>query len=85
MRAALETLALRHAMPRMTPPDVLRAAEAMDACAGQAELAGLEAAHRWFHQEITMPCGMPRLLATIADLDRASESHLCATWTSLGW
>jgi DNA-binding GntR family transcriptional regulator len=85
MRATLETLALRHAMPRMTQPDIQRAAEALDASAGRVELAALEGANRRFHQAITTPCGMPRLLATIADLHCASERHLYATWASLGW
>ncbi len=85
MRATLEALALRHAMTRMAPEDIAHAAEAMETGSRQTELSGLEDANRRFHQAIMTPCGMHRLLATIADLHRASARHLFATWQSLGW
>ena len=85
MRAELETLALRHAMARIGPEDIARASAAIEDGTRQTELEGLEAANRRFHETITVPCGMPRLLATIGDLHRASARHLFATWQSLGW
>lgn len=85
MRAALEALALRHALPKLQPSDIERAREALEACAGQTDVAIWEAANRRFHDAITTPCALPRLLAAIADLHRVSARHLFATWQGLDW
>lgn len=83
MRAALEALALRHAMRKLQSSDIERAREALQACVGQSEVAVWEAANRRFHDALTTPCELPRLLAAISDLHRVSARHLFATWQSL--
>jgi DNA-binding GntR family transcriptional regulator len=85
MRAALEVVALRHAIPKMSGADIAQAHVALEKCVGKTEVADWEAANRGFHETITAPCGMPRLNAAIADLHRVSARHLFATWQSLDW
>jgi DNA-binding GntR family transcriptional regulator len=85
IRAALEVLALRHALPKLLPADLARAHAALESCVGRSEVADWEAANRRFHEAITSPCGLPRLIASIADLHSASARHLFATWQTLGW
>ena len=85
MRAALEALALRHAAPKLGAEAAAGARRAIAEEAAAADVAELEAANRRFHQAITAPCAMPRLLDAIADLQRASARHLFATWRRLDW
>ena len=86
MRAALEALALRHALPRLTAGDVATARSALNAEARSGDdLPALEEANRRFHAGLVAPCGMPRLIAAIADLHRASARHLFAAWRDLAW
>lgn len=85
MRAALEVLALRHAIPKFQASDLERARKAMESGINQSDVAIWEATNRSFHEALTAPCGLPRLLATIADLHRASARHMFATWQSLDW
>ena len=85
MRAALEALALRHAMRKLQPSDIERAREALQACVGQSDVTVWEVANRRFHDALTAPCALPRLLAAISDLHRVSARHLFATWQSLDW
>ncbi|HEV2676373.1 MAG TPA: GntR family transcriptional regulator [Aliidongia sp.] len=85
IRAALEALALRHALPKFQPADIARARSAMESCIGKVEIVEWEVANRRFHEAITLPCGLPRLSASIADLHSASARHLFATWQTLGW
>lgn len=81
MRVSLETLALSHAIPRLTAGD-LRAAEAARIdCDAAEDMAEWELKNRAFHRTIlTPPCAMPRLLATIDDLHIASARHFHAHW-----
>lgn len=85
MRAALEPLALRHAIAAMTP-EALAAAEAalLEGEASQ-DLAVWDAANRRFHLELVAPCGLSRLLATLADLHSAASRSLIATWRNRDW
>lgn len=86
MRAALEALALRHALPKLAPADVAAARLALQEgikCAD--DLPALEEANRRFHCALIAPCAMPRLATAIADLHQASARHLFATWRELGW
>lgn len=85
MRAALESLALRHAIPRMST-------EALDASRALAR--GYTAAtsvaeqittNQQFHWSLVAPCAMPRLLNSIADLHRASSRQLHAACRLLDW
>jgi DNA-binding GntR family transcriptional regulator len=83
MRASLEVLALRHAMPRIVLADLAAARSTLEVSARTHDVNELEAANRAFHLALTSPCRMPRLLASIADLQQASARHLFATWRIL--
>jgi DNA-binding GntR family transcriptional regulator len=85
MRAALEVLALREALPRITPDDLAEAARAIEATEASREPTVWEEANRRFHRALTAPCRMPRLLATIDDLHRVSTRYFYATWKGLDW
>ncbi|MCF4126864.1 GntR family transcriptional regulator [Methylobacterium sp. SyP6R] len=81
MRAALEVLALRHAAPHLTPAILDRAEDATragDRAGGDVQ--AWEEANRSFHRLILAPCGMPRLLRAIDDLQAASARFLFAGW-----
>lgn len=82
MRAALEVLALRHAVPNLTPAILNKAEEAIKAGDNSRDVRSWEDANRTFHRLILEPCGMPRLLGTIDDLHAASAQFLFATWRS---
>ncbi len=82
MRAALEVLALRHAVPNMTPAILERAAAATTAADAATDVRAWEAANRAFHRLILEPCAMPRLLAAIDDLHAASARFLFSAWQS---
>ncbi len=80
MRAALEVLALRHAAPHLTQA-ILSAAEAATQAGDKAaDVQTWEEANRAFHRLILAPCGMPRLLKAIDDLQMASARLLFSGW-----
>jgi DNA-binding GntR family transcriptional regulator len=85
MRAALETLALRYALPRLTETDISAAAAAQAAGATSTDIAVWEAANRRFHRALTAPCALPRLMANIDDLHQVGARFLFATWKELEW
>jgi len=85
MRAALEGLALHHALPHMAAADVDAARDALTEGESSDEIADWEAANRRFHLALIAPCGMPRLIAAITDLHRADARFLFATWQQLNW
>ena len=85
MRAALEALALKHAMPNMTVADLATARELALDMACDDDIAALEATNRRFHETLIRPCAMPRLLASIADLHQASARHLFYTLRQLDY
>jgi len=85
MRAALEGLALHHALPHMSAADVGAARDALTEGESSEEIADWEAANRRFHLALIVPCGMARLIAAIADLHRADARFLFATWQQLDW
>lgn len=82
MRAALEVLALRHAMPHLTRAILDAAEEANDRGEKASDIRAWEDANRTFHTLLLAPCGMPRLLATIDDLHLASARFLFTAWRS---
>ncbi|KFL27475.1 GntR family transcriptional regulator [Paradevosia shaoguanensis] len=82
MRAALESLALRHAAPRLTPAILDAAEQATLAGDRSRDVRSWEEANRTFHRTIVTPCNMPRLLAAIDDLHAMSARFLFATWRS---
>lgn len=82
MRLALEPVALRHAIPKMTPDNLIMAKEAQRACDEANDLVSWEQANRQFHGAILMACAMPRLLSAIENLQILSARHLLETWRS---
>jgi DNA-binding GntR family transcriptional regulator len=85
MRAALESLALRHAFGRIGADELAVARDAIAAGEASADITVWEAANRRFHRALIAPCGMKRLLAAVDDLHRASARILFATWRELDW
>lgn len=85
MRAALEGLALHHALPRLGAKDFDAAEKALIEGEASDQIADWEAANRRFHLAITAPCGMPRLMTSIHDLHRSDARFLFATWKQLDW
>ncbi|MBE1527999.1 DNA-binding GntR family transcriptional regulator [Sphingopyxis sp. OAS728] len=85
MRAALEPIALRYALPFITADDLAQARLEMAACDEIDDIAAWESANRRFHAALYAPSRQKRLLATINDLHQASARHLFATWERLGW
>jgi DNA-binding GntR family transcriptional regulator len=85
MRAALEGLALSHALPRLREVDLDAARQALAEGEASDEIGVWEAANRRFHLAITAPCAMPRLMASIGDLHQSSSRFLFATWKHLDW
>lgn len=84
MRAALEVLALRHAIPNMTSA-ILDHAEAATLEGDSAiDVQHWEEANRRFHRLITAPCNMPRLMEAIDGLHAASARFLFSAWRA-GW
>jgi DNA-binding GntR family transcriptional regulator len=85
MRAVLEGLALRHAVPRLVGADIEAAWRAVAEGDASDQVAGWEAADRRFHLAITAPCGMARLMAAIGELQRSTARVLFATWEGRDW
>jgi DNA-binding GntR family transcriptional regulator len=85
MRAALESLALFHALPRLGEADLDAARQALAEGEASDQIAVWEAANRRFHLAITAPCAMPRLMGSINDLHRSDARFLFATWKQLDW
>src|SRR3546814_15835236 len=80
MRAALEVLALRHAVQRMTAESLAAAHQALLDSTPAVDIVALEASNRRFHRALLVPCGMPRLLSSIDHLHAASSRFLLPTW-----
>ena len=80
MRAALEGLALRNALPHMTKSILDQAEEANRASDQARDVQSWEEANRRFHRIILTPCGMPRLLKAVDDLHTASARFLFSGW-----
>ncbi|MCO6392048.1 FCD domain-containing protein [Aliihoeflea aestuarii] len=80
MRAALEALALRNAVPHLTKAILDQAEEANRAGDRAGDVQAWEDANRTFHRIILTPCGMPRLLNAIDDLHTASARFLFSGW-----
>ena len=85
IRAALEVLALRHAMPKITEADLSAAGAAQSEGEASADISVWEAANRRFHRALLAPCAMPRLMASVDDLHQVSARFLFATWQELEW
>lgn len=85
MRAALEGLALHHALPHLSAGDLDAARRALVEGEASDQITDWEAANRRFHLAITAPCGMSRLMAAIRDLHQSDARFLFATWKELDW
>lgn len=84
MRAALEVLALRNAVPHLTPAILDAAEQATRDGDLAADVFAWEEANRRFHRLITAPCGMPRLMEAIDALHAVGSRFLFSAWRS-GW
>lgn len=80
MRAALEVLALRNAMPNMTRAILDQAEQAIHDGERAGNVEVWEAANSAFHRAILAPCNMPRLMKAIDDLHAASARFLFSGW-----
>jgi len=85
MREALESLALRHAIPATTPADIARAEAAIVAGAKARGMAQWEAANRAFHDALYRPCAMPRLMGSIDMLHESRLRYMHATAVHVDW
>jgi DNA-binding GntR family transcriptional regulator len=85
IRAALEVLAMRHAVPHVTEADLSAAGAAQSDGEASLDISVWEAANRCFHRALVAPCSMPRLMASIDDLHQVSARFLFATWQELEW
>ena len=85
MRAALEVLALRYAIPSITAGDIASAKKAMVKANGCCDMSTWEAANRQFHRSLYQPCGMARLLSNIDALHEARLRYMYATAAVIDW
>ncbi len=77
MRVALETLALRLAMPDLTQQDLQRAGEVLDHIDRQEDLIGQWSELNWrFHAVLYAPSNRPRLLGVIKQLHAKCDRYL---------
>ncbi len=85
IRAALETLALRLAAPRMNAAAFERIELALAACDKAESIVDWENANRAFHRELVSACRMPRLLTMLDDLQLAISRIIFAASRTSGW
>ncbi len=85
MRAALEALAIRLAVPRLTAADLAAAAAAVTAGDGSDDLGDWSAANWRFHRALYAPCGRPRLMETLETLWRGADRYLRVIWQAERW
>jgi DNA-binding GntR family transcriptional regulator len=85
IRAALETLALTLAAPRMNAASFDRIEQALAAGDQAKSMVDWEQANRAFHRELAAPCRMPRLLAILEDLQLANSRIIFSATRSAGW
>ena len=85
IRAALETLALRLAAPRINASAFERIELALAAGDQAKTIEEWEQANRNFHRELVTPCRMPRLLSMLDDLQLANSRIIFSATRSAGW
>jgi len=85
MRAALEVLALRYAIPNLTQNDIASAEAAIKEADCCHDISAWEEANRNFHASLYRPCNMARLLANIDALHEARLRYMYATATLVEW
>jgi DNA-binding GntR family transcriptional regulator len=83
MRAVLEGLAVRLAVPQLTPADLRRLEMLLEAMEPRSELqADWTTAHRQFHEALCARSDSPRLMRQISSLHSLVEPHM-RTWASM--
>lgn len=85
MRAALETLAMREAMGHICDSDIAAAEIAIERSDRAGGIEEWESCNRAFHEAISRPCGMPRLLRTIEELHIARLRYMYAAAFETNW
>jgi DNA-binding GntR family transcriptional regulator len=85
IRAALETLALAHAAPRLNAAGFEKIERALQAADEAKTMTAWEQANRAFHLALVAPCGMPRLLAMLDELQLANSRIIFSATRSAGW
>lgn len=85
IRAALESLALTHAAPRMNANDFDKIQSALEAGDEARTIEEWEKANRAFHRALVAPCKMRKLLAMIDELQLASSRVIFSAGRSAGW
>lgn len=85
MRAALEVVALRNAVPKLTSAHLARIELALIEGDNAETIEDFETANRAFHHALVLPCAMPRLLANLDGLQLANSRLVFAMARSAGW
>ncbi|KYO50246.1 GntR family transcriptional regulator [Tistrella mobilis] len=85
IRASLEVLALKYAVPKLNAAALERIERALIAGDEARTMAEWERANRAFHRELAAPCRMPRLIAMIEDLQLANARIILSANRSAGW
>lgn len=85
MRVSLEMLALRHSAPRLDATHVAQLEDAHARCGEAASLQEWDQANRDFHDILASQCGMPRLLATLRQLQLTNSRYLFSVGLKRGW
>lgn len=85
MRAALEVVALRNAVPKLTSAHLARIELALIEGDNAETIEDFEMANRAFHRALVSPCAMPRLLANLDGLQLANSRLVFAMARSAGW
>ncbi len=85
IRAALETLALKLAIPRMNAASFELIEQVLAAGDQSKTMTEWEHANRAFHRALVTSCKMPRLLAMLDDLQLANSRIIFSTTRSSGW
>ena len=75
LRAALEPLAVRLAVPRITKAQLRNAAHALEIADDEDDAETFGARNAGFHLALMLPCERPRLLASIASLLDVSDRY----------
>ncbi|MCP3441260.1 GntR family transcriptional regulator [Bradyrhizobium sp. CCGUVB14] len=85
MRAALEVVALRNAAPKLSSIHLARIELALIEGDNAKTIEEFEMANRTFHYALVAPCAMPRLLASLDELQLANSRLVFAMARSAGW
>ena len=85
LRAALEGLAVRLAITRVTAADLEAAAAQIELSDGAEALSVWSEANWRFHRLLYAPCRRPRLLESLEGLWRASDRYLRVVWQEASW